>query len=278
MSEAINVRTDSTGDDSPHEAIAVSGGPVAPDRLDDAQRAVWLAAVGRLGVEWSETVAADLEAFAIETARRDAAEAVLRAHGAVLILRDERGAVTGSKEAPELRIARSARAAADDLAERLRLGPGGSGSICRCGSLAYSEKDPTRCHRGHVLRENTAATIVGARSAQFWSAHTVEYERRVDDLIARKGYARAVASPALVSIASGLAQISILSASAWARVVQEAGPLTLAGRKRGPYLVWLESRDRELQYTRAYESFPPAPAKRLPVDSGLPEREADGAA
>ncbi len=208
MSEAINVRTDSTGDDSPHEAIAVSGGPVAPDRLDDAQRAVWLAAVGRLGVEWSETVAADLEAFAIETARRDAAEAVLRAHGAVLILRDERGAVTGSKEAPELRIARSARAAADDLAERLRLGPGGSGSICRCGSLAYSEED----RRGVTV----ATCSVRTRPRRLWArgrrnsgpAH-LEYQRRVDDLIARKGYARAVASPALVSIASGLAQISI---------------------------------------------------------------------
>ncbi len=60
-------------------------------------------------------------------------------------------------------------------------------------------------------------------------------------------------------------------------MVQEAGPLTLAAGNAG-LSRWLESRDRELQDARVYESFPPAPAKQLPSIQDYLNGKRDGAA
>ncbi len=84
-----------------------SAGHVAPEWLSPAQRAEWERVRAPLG-ELSTRKAQILEAYAVERARWLEAEAYLQEHGAVLILRTEKGEVKQAVEAPQLKI--SARA------------------------------------------------------------------------------------------------------------------------------------------------------------------------
>lgn len=94
----------------------------APEHLSVAERALWDATVRLITVELTPTKCSTLEAYCVERARWLAADAFLREHGDVLVLRNEKGDVVGSKEAPQLRIARSARETALRLGRKLKIG------------------------------------------------------------------------------------------------------------------------------------------------------------
>jgi hypothetical protein len=63
-----------------------------------------------------------LEAYAIEKARWQDAEAFIRQNGVTLVLRNDKGEVRAVQEVPELKIAQRSRDAALKLALQLGLG------------------------------------------------------------------------------------------------------------------------------------------------------------
>ncbi|HYN08041.1 MAG TPA: P27 family phage terminase small subunit [Vicinamibacterales bacterium] len=127
----------------------------APAHLTAAERAVWTETVSRVSGELTAARLTVLENYCVERARQVAAEQFLREHGDVLVLRNDRGEVTGSKPAPQLAIARSARSAAEKLEARLRLRADGAaagnghdargrftkGNVQAVGPLLYTDRD-----------------------------------------------------------------------------------------------------------------------------------------
>jgi hypothetical protein len=240
--------------------------PDAPAHLDGPQAAVWTATAGRVGVPWSEQTAADLEAYAIECCRRDAAEQHLRVHGDVLVLRNDRGDVTGTKEAPELKIARSARTEADRLAERLKLQA--VETVCKCGATGHSLTDATRCERGHLLTGNKAATITDTRARGFIEAHAAALAETVTTILGQKGYTRESAPLELLAAAEGLAQARLMRDAGYQRTVDNGGPLTGSDRLRGAARVAGEWSDRTLRHVQTIRSFPDS-VRRVPTAAEL---------
>jgi len=82
---------------------------VAPAALSEAQRAVWQDTVAAVSGPWTAHRQQLLEAYAVERARWLESEAYLREHGAVLVLRNERGEVRQAIEAPQVKIAARAQ-------------------------------------------------------------------------------------------------------------------------------------------------------------------------
>ena len=218
--------------------------PDVPEHLSPVEVEVWRETVGGVDLGAGPRVLADLEEFAVETARYRAAEAHLREHGDILVLRDNRGNVTGSKPAPEVELARSARARAVELADRLGLVVE---PVCKCGSTARSASDPSRCDRGHVLAGNTAAVLTGEHSVQFWSGAEGARRQLRDAVLSDNGYTADEAPTTFVVVAEALAQAKQVGDSAFVRMQESGGPLSAAGRPRRAFQVWLQAVDRQLR-------------------------------
>jgi hypothetical protein len=232
------------------EAATLMVLPEPPAHLDTTQAGIWRATAGFVGVELAGPALIDLEAFAVETARYQAAEAHLREHGDVLVLRSDKGDVLGSKEAPELRIARSARDAADTLAERLKLYA--TRPVCRCGATMYSTTDPTRCARGHVLVGNGAALVTGATSVAFWTEAEAALEATAAGILADRGHGALDAAPVALRLAArGAAQAALVRDAAYRRMLESGGPLSGSDRERGAHRVWAAASDRLLRHAQA---------------------------
>ena len=103
--------------------------------------------------------------------------------------------------------------------------------------------------QGRFLPGNQAAAVVGARSARFWAAQEGARRALVAAVLSDAGH---VDDPprALALAAEGLAQAVILRDSAFARMCEDAGPLSSAGRPRRAYQVWLTAADRVERYLR----------------------------
>ncbi len=130
----------------------------------------------------------------------------------------------------------------DDCASR-------AGAVCRCGAGA-STKHPDRCAAGHVLTGNDLALVVGHRSAAFWREHAEAQREIRDAIIADAGYELYDAPRALELAADGAAQAALVRDSAFTRMVQQGGPLTVKGKTRHAFTIWCAALDRTERHLR----------------------------
>ena len=92
----------------------------APKHFTDHECTIWDATIEQVP-RLTPLALQRLEAYCVERARCLEAEAWIRDNGTVLTLRSDKGIVTAIREAPQLKIARQASAAALQLADKLNL-------------------------------------------------------------------------------------------------------------------------------------------------------------
>ena len=128
-------------------------------------------------------------------------------------------------------------------------GESAAATVCRCGA-GPSTKHPDRCAAGHVLVGNDLALVVGHRSAAFWREHAVAQREIRDAIIADAGHEPGDAPRALELAADGAAQAALIRDSAFDRMVQQGGPLTVKGKTRHAFKVWCAALDRAERHLR----------------------------
>ncbi|MCX6539599.1 MAG: hypothetical protein NT151_11810 [Acidobacteria bacterium] len=101
---------------------------------------------------------------------------------------------------------------------------------------------------GQFLPGNTAAMVVGDRSAQFWRAQDATRREIVGAVIADSGHTPDDAPRALQIAAEGIAQAALVRDAAFDRMVESGGPLTSKDRGRRSLTVWLAASDRLLRH------------------------------
>lgn len=122
--------------------------------------------------------------------------------------------------------------------------------VCRCGRGRHPY-DPERCAGGHPWRGTPGpALVVGSHSRAFWVAQAQARQAIEDGVFQDAGYTRDDAPEALRLAASSIAQAAIVQQSAFARLVESAGPLTSSGRVRRAFVVWLQASDRVERFAR----------------------------
>lgn len=94
----------------------------APGWLSKEQAAIWRATVKLVAGPFTAQRRAQLEAYAVERARWLDCEAHVREHGAVYMLRSDKGEVRQIVEAPEVKIANRAQDRMLKLGAQLGLG------------------------------------------------------------------------------------------------------------------------------------------------------------
>jgi hypothetical protein len=97
---------------------------------------------------------------------------------------------------------------------------------------------------GRFLPGHTASMVVGSRSAAFWRAHAAERAAIEQELISDAGFAPEDAPAALRLAVEGIAQATVVLRSAFERIGEAGGPLTMTGRGRRAFVVWLQTFDR----------------------------------
>ena len=122
-------------------------------------------------------------------------------------------------------------------------------TVCRCGA-GPSTKHPDRCAAGHVLTGNDLALVVGHRSAAFWREHAEAQREIRDAIIADAGHEPGDAPRALELAADGAAQAALIRDSAFTRMVQQGGPLTVKGKTRHAFKIWCAALDRAERHLR----------------------------
>jgi hypothetical protein len=105
---------------------------------------------------------------------------------------------------------------------------------------ARSDRDAA----GRFTRGNRVSLIVGHTSRRLWAAQDDARRGIEDAVLADAGHTRDDAPRALQLAASGLAQAVLIRDAAYARIVEDAGPLTDRGRARRAYTVWLAASER----------------------------------
>ena len=125
------------------------------------------------------------------------------------------------------------------------------------------------------------ALVVGSHSRAFWVAQAQARQAIQDGVLRDVGHTPDDAPEALRLAASSLAQAAIVQQSAFARLVESAGPLTSGGKQRRAFVVWLQASDRVERFARLVGlRRVPRPAPSLAealADVRLPEDEDDGA-
>lgn len=120
---------------------------------------------------------------------------------------------------------------------------------CKCGAPAHATRDGL-CARGHALKGNTRALVVGDRSLQFWQAAEATRREIVEGALADAGASLEDATKALRICADGLAQATLVRDAAFARVMESGGPLSSDGRTGRCLVAWLQASDRVEKYLR----------------------------
>src|SRR5215210_7356601 len=92
--------------------------------------------------------------------------------------------------------------------------------------------------RGRFGQGNLAAVLTGERSAAFWRAQEGACREIVEAVVTDNGFTVADAPRTLVMAAEGLAQSVLIRDSAFRRMVESGGPLTVKGRTRRALAVW----------------------------------------
>ena len=92
---------------------------------------------------------------------------------------------------------------------------------------------------------NTAALVVGAHSRQFWGSHIAERHALEDELLSDAGFSRDEAPVALRLAVEGIASATLILRSAFDRIGEAGGPLTVDARGRSAFLIWLQAFDRQ---------------------------------
>ena len=136
------------------------------------------------------------------------------------------------------------RRSLDDVAESDK-----ATTICRCGA-GPSTKHPDRCAAGHVLRGNDLALVVGHRSIAFWAEHAEAQREIQDSIIADAGHEPGDAPRALMLAADGAAQAALIRDSAFTRMVEAGGPMTVKGKTRQAFKIWCAALDRAERHLR----------------------------
>ena len=103
---------------------------------------------------------------------------------------------------------------------------------------------------GRFVRGNRAALIVGGRSTAFWAAVAGEQDARRAAILRDKGYTNGEAPEALRAVVDGAVQAVLLRDAAFTRVIEVGGPLSLRGRNRAVFRVWLEASDRAASHMK----------------------------
>lgn len=115
-------------------------------------------------------------------------------------------------------------------------------------SLGVSDRGPS----GRFARGNTAAVVTGARSLQFWAAAEAHRQAIRAGILADKGFAREQDAPVALRLAAdGAAQAQLVRDSAFARMIEDGGPLSGTGRERGPHKIFATNSDRVLRHVQA---------------------------
>ncbi len=141
---------------------------------------------------------------------------------------------------------------ADDAAQsdwRRSLDDAPEPAACRCGAAPHPS-DGNRCEKGHMIRDNQAALVVGHRSRRFWLQHAEAQREIRDAIITDAGHELDDAPRALTIAADGLAQAQLVRDSAYLRMVEAGGPLTSSGRTRRAFQVWTAALDRTEKHLR----------------------------
>jgi hypothetical protein len=110
-----------------------------------------------------------------------------------------------------------------------------SAPVCKCGSTVRKGE---RCDRGHLLRNNAAALIVGERSMQFWAQAAEAHREITSQTIADAGHTTDDAPATLTITARGLAQAVLIRDAAYERLHRLGGPLSSKDRARRAFTVW----------------------------------------
>jgi hypothetical protein len=97
---------------------------------------------------------------------------------------------------------------------------------------------------------NTASLVVGGRSAAFWRAQAAARRALEAELMADAGFGPDDAPAALKLAVESLAQAMLIQRSAFERIGEAGGPLTIKGKGRRAFLVWLQAFDRVEQALR----------------------------
>lgn len=95
--------------------------PTAPDHLSATEKAVYTEVVARVHGPFNPHIMTLLEAYAIERARWQDAEAFIRENGTTVILRNDKGEPRAIVETPQLKIAERSREATITIGMRLGL-------------------------------------------------------------------------------------------------------------------------------------------------------------
>jgi hypothetical protein len=117
-------------------------------------------------------------------------------------------------------------------------------------SSANGQESGDRDERGRFAFGNRAAVTTGARSQAFWRAHAEARSAFVEAVLADRGFTPADAPRALLAAADGAAQAVLLRDSAFARIAESGGPMTLRGRRRAAFTVWQGACDRAEHFLR----------------------------
>lgn len=97
---------------------------------------------------------------------------------------------------------------------------------------------------GRFLPGNRTNLVVRHRSMAFWSAQDAARRELETELLSDAGFTPIDAPRALQLAVEAIAQATLISRSAFARVGEAGGPLTIRGNGRRAYLVWLQAFDR----------------------------------
>jgi hypothetical protein len=103
---------------------------------------------------------------------------------------------------------------------------------------------------GRFVKGNRASLVVGARSAAFWAAQDDARREVVAEVIADKGHDVNDAPAALRLAAESLSEAALIQRSAFAKLVEQGGPLTASGRTRRAFIVWQAATDRIEHHVR----------------------------
>ena len=120
---------------------------------------------------------------------------------------------------------------------------------CVCGAAPHPD-DPNRCQKGHLIRGNQAALVVGHRSAIFWQQHAEAQREIRDSIITDAGHEPGDAPRALELAADGAAQAALIRDAAFIRMVEQGGPLTSKSKTRAAFKIWSAALDRVERHLR----------------------------
>jgi hypothetical protein len=97
---------------------------------------------------------------------------------------------------------------------------------------------------GRFQSGNIAALVVGDRSMRFWRAQADARRAIEAELLSDAGFRPDDAPAALRLAVEAITQATLIQRSAFERIGEAGGPLTIRGRGRRAFLVWLQASDR----------------------------------